>query len=128
MRCGVVHGHAARRHERVFGPAWRRFSRLVRALRRRARPATTLPRCRDCALATLCGGGCRTENLQYTGDADEPVCGPWRVQVLCELLAEDRVSALEWPAPHLLAEAHARGIESPPMLEPVVRSRHLVDT
>lgn len=103
------------------------FEQGLRSLRDNARPVTTLPLCRDCPLATLCGGGCRSENLQYTGDADTPVCGPWRVQVLAELLAEDRVTALEWPAEHLLAEAHARGIEAPESLRPVVPSRHLVD-
>jgi MoaA/NifB/PqqE/SkfB family radical SAM enzyme len=31
-----------------------------------------LPTCRLCPLATLCGAGCRSENLLYTGDADQP--------------------------------------------------------
>ncbi len=90
-------------------------------------PASALPFCADCPLATLCGGGCRTENLQYTGDADRPVCDEWRVRVLCELLAEDRVTALEWPAPHLWAEARARGIPVPEELRPALPSRHLTD-
>ena len=105
-----------------------RFADSLADLQGRTRPASTLPLCVDCALATLCGGGCRSENLQFTGDADEPVCGPWRVQVLCELLAEEQVAALKWPAAHLLAEAHTRGIEAPAELEPVIVSRHLTDT
>jgi hypothetical protein len=44
------------------------------------------------------------------------------------LLADDRPSAAEWPAPHLLHEAHARGIAAPATLMPVVPSRHLIDT
>lgn len=50
-------------------------------------------RCLECPQATLCGGGCRSESLQFSGSADEPVCGDWRVRVLCELLAEDRATS-----------------------------------
>lgn len=35
------------------------------------------------------------------------------MRVLCELLAEDRVTAVEWSAEHLAAEARARGIDAP---------------
>jgi radical SAM protein with 4Fe4S-binding SPASM domain len=104
------------------------FAAAVREVQATPHPATTLPFCAGCALATLCGGGCRSENLQYTGDADRPVCDEWRVRVLSELLAEDRATALEWPAPHLLAEARERGIPAPEALVPVVPSRHLIDT
>ncbi len=90
--------------------------------------ATALPVCSDCPLATLCGGGCRSENLLYTGDPDCPPCGPWRVRTLSELLAEDCVSAVDWPLAFLLEEARARGIEPPPDLEPKHMSRHLLDT
>lgn len=114
--------------ERVGHLADEPFADSLADLQRRSRPVSTLPLCADCALATLCGGGCRSENLQFTGDADEPVCGPWRVRVLCELLAEEQVAALKWPATHLLAEAHARGIEAPDDLKPVIISRHLIDT
>jgi radical SAM protein with 4Fe4S-binding SPASM domain len=113
--------------EKVGDLRQQRFGEAIGLVRARPHPATTLPLCADCVLATLCGGGCRSENLQYTGDADRPVCGPWRLSVLAELLAEDRVSALEWPAPHLLSEAHARGIEAPEALVPVIPSRHLVE-
>gem|GEM_PF-545947 len=74
--------------ERVGDLRTMSFEAALRGLHASARPAHSLARCRDCPLATLCGGGCRSENLQYTGDADEPVCGPWRVRVLSELLAE----------------------------------------
>ncbi|NMC69978.1 MAG: SPASM domain-containing protein, partial [Myxococcales bacterium] len=103
------------------------FSRALAQVRAAPHPAVTLERCRDCPLNTLCGGGCRSENLQYTGNADEPVCGPWRVRVLSELLAEDRPSALEWSAPQLLSEARARGFEAPETLEPAIPSRHLLE-
>ena len=114
--------------EKVGHLAEVRFADSLADLQGRSRPASTLPLCADCALANLCGGGCRSENLQFTGDADEPVCGPWRVRVLCELLAEEQVAALKWPATHLLAEAHARGIDAPAVLEPIIVSRHLIDT
>jgi radical SAM protein with 4Fe4S-binding SPASM domain len=113
--------------EKVGDLTAQRFGDAVRAVRSQPHPASTLPICADCALATLCGGGCRSENLQYTGDPDQPVCGPWRVRVLTELLAEDRVSALDWPAIHLLSEARSRGIEAPERLVPVIPSRHLRD-
>lgn len=103
------------------------FSAALAEVRATPHPAVTLEKCRDCPLNTLCGGGCRSENLQYTGTADEPVCGPWRVRVLSELLAEDRPSALEWSAPQLVAEARARGFEAPEKLEPVIPSRHLLE-
>jgi len=77
------------------------------------RRSADLPTCADCPLNTLCGGGCRSENLLYTGDPDRAPCGPWRVQVISELLAEDRVSALEWPLTFLLGEANRRGITTP---------------
>jgi radical SAM protein with 4Fe4S-binding SPASM domain len=105
-----------------------RFSQVVEQVQALPKPASVLAMCRDCHLATLCGGGCRAENLQFTGQADVPVCGPWRVRVLSELLAEDCVTALEWPAVHLLEEARARGIEAPPPLQPLLPSRHLLDT
>jgi radical SAM protein with 4Fe4S-binding SPASM domain len=103
------------------------FSEAVAEVRARPHPASSLAYCAACPFATLCGGGCRNENLQLTGDAERPACGEWRVRVLSELLAEDRASALEWPALHLLAEAHERGIDAPPTLVPALPSRHLID-
>ena len=104
------------------------FAEAINRVRSEPHPAAVLPRCADCALATLCGGGCRSDNLLYTGDADDPLCDTWRVRVVCELLAEDQVSVVDWPIPHLLAEAHQRGIEAPAEILPVKRSRHLKDT
>ena len=86
-----------------------------------------LPACTSCPLATLCGGGCRSENLLYSGNPDQPPCGPWRVRVLSELLAEDRTSAIEWPVAFLLQEARRRGIDAPADLLPIRPSRHLVE-
>ena len=114
--------------ERVGHLAELAFADALDQLRTRARPARTLPRCEGCALNTLCGGGCRSDNLMYTGDADTPICGEWRVRIVSELLAEDHVTALEWPVMHLLAEAHSRGIEAPPRLDPLRSSRHLTET
>lgn len=105
-----------------------RFSDVLERVHSAPKPAASLPRCLECPLATLCGGGCRSENLQFSGSADEPVCGEWRVRVLSELLAEDRVTALEWPAHHLLGEARSRGIPAPESLQPLLPSRHLLDT
>ncbi len=95
-----------------------RFDELVKRLRQAPARAASLSVCRECALNTLCGGGCRSENLLYTGDANRPLCDTWRVRVLSELLAEDRVDAVEWPVAHLLAEARARGLPAPPLLIP----------
>jgi radical SAM protein with 4Fe4S-binding SPASM domain len=114
--------------ERVGDLATDDFVEAARRTRNNPHPASSLPTCTDCALATLCGGGCRSDNLLYTGDADLPVCGDWRVRVICELLAEDQVTVVDWPAHHLLAEAHHRGIEAPERLVPHGRSRHLIDT
>ncbi len=91
------------------------------------RPASCLPLCAPCPLATLCGGGCRAENIQFTGNGDTPICGPWRVQVISELLAEDHPSALDWPVHMLLAEAHRRGIPAPSELVPAKPSLHLLE-
>lgn len=114
--------------ERVGHLSDRPFIDALTDRKHREHPTSALPMCLDCPLATLCGGGCRSENLQYTGGAETPVCGPWRVRVLSELLAEDRVTALEWPAPHLISEAKARGIDCPQSLVPSIESRHLIDT
>jgi hypothetical protein len=49
------------------------------------------------------------------------------VRVICELLAEDRVTALDWPLRHLWAEARARSMDCPETL-PIVRpSLHLAE-
>ncbi len=102
------------------------FAGAARAIRENPHRAPELATCSGCALATLCGGGCRSENLLYTGDPDVPPCGEWRVRVLSELLAEDRVTAVEWPVAFLLREARARGIDAPDLV-PSGRSRHLID-
>ncbi|MBL8716390.1 MAG: SPASM domain-containing protein [Myxococcales bacterium] len=103
------------------------FERTLSALREDPRPASRQEPCRSCALVSLCGGGCRSENLLFTGDADRPVCGPWRIEVLSELLAEDHVSSLEWPAVQLASEARARGIAAPELGRTVQLSRHTRD-
>jgi radical SAM protein with 4Fe4S-binding SPASM domain len=92
------------------------FAAAVASVREAPHPAAALSACRDCPLRTLCGGGCRSENLLLTGDVDVPACGPWRPAVIAALLAEHHVTALHWPAPHLLAEAHRRGIPAPERL------------
>jgi len=103
------------------------FAAAAKSIRENPHRASNLPTCADCPLATLCGGGCRSENLLYTGNPDEPPCGPWRVRVISELLAEDRVTAVEWPVAFLLQEARIRGIETPDDLLPRGTSRHLID-
>jgi radical SAM protein with 4Fe4S-binding SPASM domain len=103
------------------------FAAVAMSVRENPHRAADLPTCADCPLATLCGGGCRSENLLYTGNADEPPCGPWRVRVISELLAEDCVTAVEWPVAFLLGEARMRGIETPAGLVPRKMSRHLID-
>jgi len=101
------------------------FEAALLRLRAAARPASVLPTCRDCVLATLCGGGCASDNLFHTGRADTPWCGPWRIRVLCELLAEDRPGAVEWPAARLWEEARGRGIPAPETVPRVRGSLHL---
>ena len=85
-----------------------------------AKPAHTLATCRDCPFVRLCAGGCRAENFINTADRDVPLCGPWRVQVLAELLAVGRTDALDWPVTHLVTEARRRGIEVPERLRMVL--------
>ncbi len=94
--------------------------------RNHPRIARTTPACKGCNLVSLCGGGCRSENVLATGNGDVPDCGPWRVRVLCELLAEGCVAALEWSAAHLRAEAERRGfpVDGPPSRKR--RSLHLL--
>jgi radical SAM protein with 4Fe4S-binding SPASM domain len=77
------------------------------------RPARSLPRCRSCPFVRICAGGCRTENHLITGNRDHPACGPWRVQVLGELLAAGRIEALGWPTTFLAFEARRRGFDVP---------------
>jgi radical SAM protein with 4Fe4S-binding SPASM domain len=103
------------------------FAAAAREVRAHPYRAASLPICAACLLATLCGGGCRSENLLYTGSPDEPPCGPWRVRVMSELLAEDRATVVEWRVAFLLDEARTRGIETPPDLVPRYPSRHLME-
>ncbi len=104
------------------------FADTLVQLRRSPRPAPTFATpCTTCALATLCGGGCRTDNLLFAGDADTPPCGPWRVRILSELLAENRISCLEWSLPQLAGEARARGLDAPDFARTVQISRHARD-
>jgi radical SAM protein with 4Fe4S-binding SPASM domain len=103
------------------------FIAAAKWIREHPHHAQDLPTCATCPLATLCGGGCRSENLLYSGDPDEPPCGSWRVRALSELLAEDRVTAVEWPLAFLLQEARLRGIETPTDLFPRQPSRHLLE-
>ena len=95
--------------------------------RKHFHPAVTLPTCVECPLATLCGGGCRSENLLYTGNPDTPPCGPWRVRVISELLAEEKIAAVEWPVALLAQEALERGIDVPSNFYPLEQSRHLIE-
>ena len=48
------------------------------------------------------------------------------MRVLSELLAEDCVSALAWPAVHLMSEARRRGIEAPEPAPPKHASLHVL--
>jgi len=109
-------------HLRVEG-----FEAALKQVRSNPHPAAELPLCRDCALATLCGAGCRSDNYLYTTDGDRPLCDTWRVRVISELLADDWVSALDWPIHHLVAEARRRGIETPEDIRPRGISRHCID-
>ena len=103
------------------------FVEVLRAVMADPHPANTLDTCKDCPLVSLCGGGCRSDNFLYTADPNRPLCDTWRVQVLAELLFEDNVHAITWPAHHLLAEAHARNIPSPTSLQPARNSLNLCD-
>jgi len=109
-------------HLRVEG-----FEAALKKVRSNPHPAAELPLCRECTLATLCGAGCRSDNYLYTTEGDLPLCDTWRVRVISELLADDWVTALDWPIHHLLAEAHRRGIEAPVEVRPRGISRHCVD-
>lgn len=102
------------------------FAGAARTIRENPHRAKDLPTCVACPLATLCGGGCRSENLLYTGDPNTPPCGSWRVRILSELLAEDRVTAVEWSLAFLMQEARRRGIPTPD-LRPQTPSRHLLE-
>ena len=103
----------------TLGTTWQR-------MRRAPQLASGTAFCAACPLVNLCGGGCRSENILSTGLAHEPDCGPWRVRVISELLAEDNVAALEWPAVHLRAEAQRRGIELPELPHGGRRSLHVI--
>jgi radical SAM protein with 4Fe4S-binding SPASM domain len=93
-----------------------------RLAKTRCTPAPLLDACETCPLATLCGGGCRSENILYTKKGDVPMCGPWRKQVISEMLAEDNVKVLEWPTLYLVNEAKRRGLDAPVEASPKFRS------
>ncbi len=103
------------------------FAQVLQGVMADPHPAYTLDTCKACPLVSLCGGGCRSDNFLYTADPNRPICDTWRVQVLAELLFEDNVAAIQWPAHHLLAEAHARNIPAPLDLPLARPSSHLGD-
>ncbi len=109
---GVVFG-CFKMEEPLGSFADQSLAQIWRAAKAGCRFAKDLATCADCCLNTLCGGGCRSENALYTGDPNQPLCGPWRVQILAEMLAEDRVSALTWSTLYLINEARARGLDVP---------------
>lgn len=113
--------------ERVGDLAVESFAQARRRVQGAPHRASELATCGDCALNTLCGAGCRAENLQFTGDPEVPACGPWRKQVLAELLAEDMPGALHWTVNQLWREARLRGLEAPAALAPARPSQHLLD-
>ena len=96
-------------------------------IRSHPQPASGLQTCRACALNTLCGGGCRSDNFLYSGTG-EPLCGPWRVRVVSELLAEECTGVVSWSVSHLYAQAKRRGIDVPYALPKIGISRHCIDT
>ncbi|MDX9719517.1 MAG: radical SAM protein [Myxococcota bacterium] len=112
--------------EEQVGDLRQGFAQAIERAMANPRPAYSLDLCRECPLVSLCGGGCRSDNFLYTGNPEAPICGPWRVRVLSELLFEDAVDALEWPAHQLLAEAQRRGLEAPAALPRARRSTHLL--
>lgn len=116
-----------RMEENVGDVRRRSFGETLITLGKAPRLAKDLDPCNTCALASLCGGGCRTDNLLFNGDPDKPLCGEWRVRTLSELLSEDRVSCLEWSLIQLVGEARDRGIEAPDITRTVQLSRHLRD-
>ncbi|MBN2341168.1 MAG: radical SAM protein [Deltaproteobacteria bacterium] len=96
-------------------------------LRENPHPASSLQTCKNCPLQSLCGGGCRSDNFLYTGSG-EPYCAPWRVRVVSEMLAEDRIEVVNWSVGHLYAEAQKRNISVPNSLPPTLPSRHCLET
>jgi hypothetical protein len=113
--------------EQVGDLAERGFAETLVALRTKARPIAELEPCARCPLVSLCGGGCRNDNLIFGGNADRPVCGVWRVRAISELLAEDRIDCLEWSLPQLAGEARALALDPPDLSRTLHLSRHLRD-
>lgn len=109
--------------ERIGHLSERSIAEAIRYIRDNPHPASSLQTCKDCPLRTLCGGGCRSDNFLYTGSG-EPLCAPWRVRVLSEMLAEDRTEVVHWSVGHLYAEAKRRNIPVPDSLPETLPSRH----
>jgi radical SAM protein with 4Fe4S-binding SPASM domain len=99
----------------------------LKYIRDNSHPATGLKTCKNCPLNTICGGGCRSDNFLHTGSG-EPLCAPWRVRVLSEMLADDRIEVVNWSVNHLYAEAKKRDIPVPDSLPETFASRHCLDT
>ncbi len=112
--------------EQVAHISQRGIGEALESIKRNPAPASGLKTCRDCPLNTICGGGCRSENFLYTGTG-EPLCGPWRVRVTSELLAEDMTDAINWSVPQLFNEAKFRGLDGGAELPNLRLSRHCVD-
>jgi uncharacterized protein len=73
--CTATVGHPAHRLGR-FAPTVERDEAAI--ARYRGRSALTIPACRECALAPICGGGCAALAARGGGDLAGPDCRPVR--------------------------------------------------
>ena len=75
--------------------------------------AAQLPLCHNCPFVGLCASGCHADNIILSGNTKAPICGPWRKNLIAEMLFEDRAYIFDWPVLQQLTEARKRGLKTP---------------
>ena len=81
--------------------------------RKEAVMAAQLPICHNCPFVSLCAAGCRADNIILTGNTKAPICGPWRKELIAEMLYDDASSIFDWSIQQQLTEAKKLGFKTP---------------
>ena len=79
--------------------------------RRNTAQITDIEPCCSCPFRYLCAAGCQTDRMIFQESHQEDFCGPWRKQLVAEMLFEDKPYFYDWPMRYLISEAQKRGLE-----------------
>lgn len=105
-----------------FGHIRDGLKNVIDKRRRECVMAAQLPLCRSCPFVNMCASGCRADNIMLSGSTKAPICGPWRKNLIAEMLFEDCASVFDWTVIQQLTEARRRGFKTPDFVITEVKS------